>query len=324
MREIEVNLMHLVPNRRAFNPSIIEFRDKTFLFYRYEKIDSYNTEIAVIQLDEKYRPIDRTNTRIDLRKFPAGVTTFDDPRAFIYKGAIHFVYARGLQIHTRQGKMWVSGIGIAHVNDGKLVRQFLPFFGNNKNISNGWAGQKSEKNWSPFEYDGKVLMVYSINPLVVIESDLNRPQCRKVSETSFDQSFWKWGKFLGGGTPMLKRGEEYYGFFHSFVSDGTNKPTCRRYNMGFYSIVNDKGFWKVKRISTKPLLEAEKDAKRDLRKSDDWWLPNCVYPCGMIERGDKVIISAGWQDCRCMLYEYDWDEILEDVKTLEHEELVCH
>lgn len=318
MRFIDIPINHLTPNGRAFNCSIIEAYGALRLFYRAENWKDYNTEIYVVDLDDKFEPIERTNKKVPIVRFSSKVTTFDDPRAFKFKNELFFTYANGFVTIRNNQQIWCAGFGLASMKNMRLTKQWIPKYGNNDNLA---TGQKqtvhTEKNWSPFEYNDKLLMVYTINPLVVIDWNLTKDVCTKISETKFDQSFWKHGNFLGGSTPLLKRGDEYVGFFHSFTDDLSGKAACRRYHVGFYAIKpDDGGMWHVTRLSSKPLMSGIKDESRDLRPKNSPWLPNCIYPCGFIERNGKVYISQGWQDCRSELVEFEWDEILKDVQSV--------
>lgn len=319
MRVIDLPINHLTPNGRAFNCSIIEAYGATRLFYRAENWKDYNTQIYTIDLDKNFEPIERSNKRVDLVRFSSKVTTFDDPRAFFYKGELYIIYANGMLAHRNGHQIWGSGVVLANMKNMVVGKQRVPKFGNNDNMATGHKQlMATEKNWSPFEHNGRFLMVYTINPLVIVDWDLQKDVCTKISETKFNQTFWKHGEFLGGGTPLKQRGkDEFYGFFHTFTDDHSGKATCRRYHFGFYSIkVDEHGMWKVTHMSRKPLMSAERDEARDLRPKNSPWLPNCIYPCGFIERDGKVIISAGWQDCRCQLIEFTWDEIMKDVRPV--------
>lgn len=318
MRIIDLPINHLTPNGRAFNCSIIEAYGRIRLFYRAENWQDYNTEIWTIDLDDRLEPIERSNKKIPLVRFSSKVTTFDDPRAFFFGGDLYFVYCNGLLTFKNNSQIWCSGVGLASMKNMQLQRQWIGRYGKNDNMATGTKQICAmEKNWTPFEHNGKLHIVYSINPLVVFEWDLVKNVCTKISETSFNQKFWKFGDFLGGGTPLLRYGDEYRGFFHSFTDDKSGEATCRQYHYGFYSIkLDEEGRWRVNRMSKSPLMSAKRDEKRELRGKNSVWKPNCVYPCGFIERHGKVLISQGWQDCRCELAEFEWDEILEKVKTI--------
>lgn len=320
MRVIEIENDMLIANQKAYNCSIVENRGMTFMFYRYEPPNGdFNTMIAVCQLDRNWIPVHGTNQELRLARWSSKVTTMDDPRAFIINGRVMIVYPQGNVMRIRNDWLWATSLAIAELGSNmKIARQFLPEYGRNLNASSN-SNQFSqliatEKNWSPFVYQGRFLMLYKINPMVVIEFI---PQLEKTVEIQgesnpIDLSFWKWGSFIGGGTPLLLRGNEYVGFFHSFTDDHPNKPNVRTYHMGFYAI-SAKPPFHMTRMSRAPFLTAKDEPDRDLRGKNACWRPNCIYPCGFLERDGKVFISQGWQDCRCQIIETDWNEILHNV-----------
>lgn len=314
MRVIDIDIDQLVPCQKAFNCAIIQAEGATKLFFRYERPHGdYNTQIAVVNLDNEFRPIKRTAQAVRLAAMDGRVTTFDDPRAFIYRNRLYIIYVNGMVVRYGGQWGWCSGLVMAEIRNGRRVAHYVPSYGKNINgattRSNGFIA--CEKNWSPFVVGDRLLLTYTINPLVVIEWDLNENKIKEVSRSHFDQSFWKHGHFLAGGTPLVYRNGEYVGFFHSFTNDNSGTPSCRTYNFGFYAIKEIDGVWKVTRMSKEPLMIAEKNEEKDLRSKNSPWLPSVIFPCGFITRGNKVYVSCGWQDCLCQILEFTWDEIME-------------
>jgi predicted GH43/DUF377 family glycosyl hydrolase len=166
-----------------------------------------------------------------------------------------------------------------------------------------------------------MMFIYQINPLIVIEYSMELQTVFESNRSKFDQGFWKHGDFLGGGTPMMRRGNEYVGFFHSFTNDHPNKPNCRTYHVGYYVMSGEAPF-KILRMSQRPILTAKPNDARDLRGPSSPWRPNCIYPCGFIMRGNKVYLSQGWQDCRCEIVEMDIADLessCREVKQVKYE-----
>ena len=305
----------LPDQRKVFNPSIVEWRGSMLMYYRYERIGGdYNTDVAVVELDREWMPIPETNRALRLSRWSPRVTTIDDPRAFLWKDRIWMAYPQGCVIQTQTGWPWACSLALArfsqpHQHDG----QWLPNYGRNINAASSTASIiATEKNWSPFIHQDRLFLVYTINPLVIVEFNPTLDQSNEVHRgPELGLSFWKHG-FLGGGTPLLKRGDEYVGFFHSFTNDFPHQPHARTYHMGFYAISAREPF-RLSRMSRIPLMTASHNNAEDLRDIRSTWRPNCIYPCGWLEKNDKVYISYGWQDCRCKIVEFSWDEIEENV-----------
>jgi predicted GH43/DUF377 family glycosyl hydrolase len=323
MRIIEIPNHLLISNKKAYNPTIVEAYNNTYMFYRYEPLHGdHNTYIAVCELDQHWMPKPGSNRRVEMLPHRATVTTYDDPRAIAYQGTPMLTYCHGQLMRKDDAWLWCCSIGLAAMPQLGISKQWLPDYGNNINASN--KGKTShiatEKNWSPFIWKDKFMYTYTLNPLLVLEYDLKENRIFPISDTSVKIKHWKWGSFLGGGTPLLYRhladGKgEYFGFFHSFTEDSHGRNHQRRYHVG-YIVINDEKPFKIKRMSKAPVMSAEKDPIKDLRHQSTPWLPNCVYPCGIMERGGKIYMSYGWQDCRCWIAEYDLEELDGKGKTV--------
>jgi predicted GH43/DUF377 family glycosyl hydrolase len=318
MRIIDIPNESLIANQKAYNCSIIDHGKNTFLYYRFEPPGgTYNTDIAVCELDTKFQPIQGSNKILRLARWSSKVTTMDDPRAFLWRDKINIAFPSGNVVQTNKGWLWATNISFAQFDGGpeRIARQWLPKYGRNVNASSKGSSNliACEKNWTPFVHDNRLFCVYTINPLHIIEMMPSVDQTNTIQlEPEIDLGFWKFGTFLGGGTPLVRRHDEYVGFFHSFTDDHPHKPNCRTYHIGFYAI-SAKPPFKITRMSRVPLMTAVPNEADDLRGPSSVWRPNCVYPCGFIERHGTVYLSYGWQDCRCKIAEMTWDEITKDV-----------
>lgn len=308
----------LLENRFAYNPSILETGNTIYMAYRYAVPGHalYNTAIGLCELDKHWNVKPGSNRKLELIRRQVKSTTFDDPRLFTYLGKPYMTYINGMLMSS--GK-WASATFLVDLERAMNDRSYvghLPRIGNNINASVVSPGKvECEKNWTPFELEGKMYFVYTINPLIVCEYDIASDQAHQVCETKFDQSFWKHGEFLAGGTPLTRIGNELVGFFHSFTNEDPENPTQRTYHVGFWAMSVKQPF-KVTRMSKVPFMTAKKDEARELRHPNSPWLPNCIFPGGFVERDGKVFIAQGFQDCSCEIIETDWATIEKDVVTL--------
>jgi hypothetical protein len=226
------------------------------------------------------------------------VDTIDDPRVLAIGDRLGIVHVQG---HSCGWSSFATSVCVCMLDpDGAPHRSFRPRY--DKNVGSGVSDQTplaaSEKNWTPFVRDGKLYLAYTLNPLVVLGHETHTDTVSLVSRTQFDQSFWRYGKFLAGGTSLLPRGDEYVGFFHSWTQLLPTRVTPRTYHVGYIAIGKDPPHH-VTRMSERPLLTAQPDRRQDLRRRKFYRRPNVVFPGGWIERNGEVILSAGWQDCRC-------------------------
>lgn len=295
-----------IPNQKVFNCGIIDYQGATFLFYRYElPYGDYNTEIGYCELDSNFQPKENSNYKINVIRHTAKITTFDDPRPFVLRGELHFIFAHGMVVPFSNYNGWCCSLGIAKMQNGKVSIPLIPNYGQNVNGSNKGRSNHyaQEKNWMPLVHKNALYFVYMINPLTVIECDTTTGECREVNKgLKYDLSFWKEGDFFAGGTPFVEYRGKFYGFFHTFTLDKPNTPSARRYHVGLMCLDSEM---KLSEISKKPIMSADWDDAQDLRPLNNWWRPNCIFPCGLvlriIDEKDYFCMSYGWQDCRCKI-----------------------
>ena len=303
------------PGGLAFNSSIVEFQGRVHLFYRYTFGPSGSTKIARCELGDNLMPIPGTTRCVDIPTIHARVETIDDPRVLVIGDRLGMVHVQGRYCGRSR---FATSVCVAMLDPGDGPhRSFLPRYGKNVNfgVSDKTLRVASEKNWTPFVRDGGLYLAYTLNPLEVLHYETQTGTVSLVSRSQFDQSFWRHGRFLAGGTPLLPRGDEYVGFFHSCTQLLPTRVTPRTYHVGYIAISKNPPH-RVTRMSERPLLTARPDRTRDLRRRKLYRRPNVVYPGGWIERNGEVVLSAGWQDCRCQLYMFSWDEILGNTREL--------
>jgi len=312
MRTIQIPNELLLPNYKAYNCALVDNGQKMHLFYRYE----YNTgrdmtDLGVCELDNSFMPTNGTNKKLRVPRNTDKVITLDDPRVIVWNNHYWMFYVQGV-LNVRGGWYWSSSFNVAKLSlHGEFLKNYVPVYG--KNINNASSANSAltttEKNWTPFIHNNKLHLIYNINPLEVLEFDPDTGMCNLISKQPMrEMKKWLWGDFLGGGTPLIRRGNEYVGLFHSFVNEYPGRPNVRSYYAGVYTMSVEPPF-RLLRISKKPLMIPVPDEHLDLRGPDACWRPNCVYPCGMIEKNGKIYVSYGWQDCRCWINEYDWNEL---------------
>lgn len=75
--------------------------------------------------------------------------------------------------------------------------------------------KKTQKNWSPFIHNGKLLLLYSFSPLLILEPDLKTGLCQIHTETESNANL----DFLRGGS----QGFWYNGNLHFIVHESINE-----------------------------------------------------------------------------------------------------
>jgi predicted GH43/DUF377 family glycosyl hydrolase len=302
-------------NVRCFNNSIIDYQGRTFMLYRYEPNGDYPTEIAMVELDSSFMPIGQSK-KLRLPRLSSKIVTIDDPRLFVHKGEMWFTHCQGA---LQEGWQWSSTLAVAKLPvNVDVMNVYQPDYGNNINYATHNKPKGSEKNWSPFMHDGKLHMIYMIDPLEIIEYDplngvVKEVRCSRKPipyEYNFGKPF--------GGTPLIPHRGGYFGIFHSYTVTDPRLANCRTYHMGAFLLKKGIDGFYVEKMSKKPILSAKEEPEKDLRHNRAGWRPNCIYPCGIIERNARIYIAYGWQDCRCNVVELGWDEILNDMEEIDY------
>lgn len=316
MRIIDIPNEALLGARHCYNPSIIEHNDEIYMFYRY-LIGRYETDIALCQLDHTFKVIPNSNRKLKLTRMVSSNATVDDPRAFHIGKDLYLMTCQGHLLNADWS--WTTSIVFNKIfqlqnNTPHLGQNIVVNFGKNINkASKVNTKGAAEKNWTPFSGFGGLRFLYTINPLVVVDYDSKEDQAKEISRTEVNLDFWKWGDFLAGSTPLIRYKGEWLGFFHSYLNE--QDFNRRRYFVGAFTI-NEHPPYKITRISREPIMRAEMDYDHDLRWAEQGWLPNVVFPCGLIKRDDRFYMSYGWQDCRCKIAEIEEEELNKNLKEI--------
>ncbi len=154
-----------------------------------------------------------------------------------------------------------------------------------------------QKNWVPFDYKGKLMLAYSINPHKIVCPRLDGSGiCDTVSQTEI-QSHWQllWGHLRGGTQALPLNDHEYISFFHSSKerrSIYSPKQRISHYVMGAYTFSNKPPF-NITAISHKPIVG---DNFYNGPAYKTWKPLRVVFPCGFIMDTDFIWVVYGRQD----------------------------
>jgi hypothetical protein len=185
---------------------------------------------------------------------------------------------------------------------------------------------RHEKNWSPFVYENRSLLVYSIAPFhhivgvnkTMIKSDVAdhmgnyynvsmkayslhktssavlASDCSSSSSGDKFAGAWSWGEPRGGSNTVLietVHGLRYLSIFHS--SGKVNHRVIHSWFMGAYLFSASPPF-EMTHISSVPILP-----KALYDESTGWaykTVDYIVYPLGLLVRGDSLYLSVGKND----------------------------
>lgn len=281
-----------------FNSSIIKFKNKLLMAYRV--VQKHDSWINLIKLDKNLKLKGKSLTLDIPHRISKGAHKIEDPRLFTWLDTLYCQFGN----HYKPNPC--SNIGLALLSDKYEVSNVIyPNYGGNTNKAivtphtfkhpKGYfqsiiPGSTVEKNWGFFEYKSKLYCIYRLNPLEIMECNFEG-DCHLVHKSEYTITF---PDFISGGTPPVKVGEKYCGFYHSF----TFVKDVRTYYLGYYEIMPNP--WKVKTL-TKGILYGDKFTKGCPHK--------VVFPCGAILEDNIWTVSYGYNDKFCKFLKISVEEL---------------
>lgn len=295
MSEIKINLKRLsVPDNMSFHGSIIKYNENKYICI-YHNSGEHCLASCFVTLDDNsnFTYIEGTHTA------NLGIYKYIDPRLIKYKDKYYLSVSR-LLVGPEKIYLWLLDINDKITINKQYNISFTQF--------NKWPSYKPqrEKNWTPWEYDGKFLYTYSLNPHKILEIDVNNNDSTQlIAETSWESYGWwdnqKWVDpiYRLNTPPLLLPDGTYLSVFHSMRMSSLNTPWHRiqpndllSYWTGFY-LFEGKPPFRVLRISKSPFMTP------DFILPSDWpFQPppsggNPFYPFNLMLRDDKIILAGG-------------------------------
>lgn len=265
-----------------FNSSIFNGIDgKTLLMTRYSKlVENYNflNTIKIFELNDNFSFKKEINLSI---KNEIPNEQYEDPRVLVHDDKYYVSCANYDRLDYRfiHQKLLIFDKNFNHI--GNIHPKYD---GNEKNAKDNMSNQK---NWTWFVYENKLMCVYKMYPHTVLEFDWDGNVTTEY-KTYFDvNSIWKYGECRMGSNPILKDGY-YHNYFHSSLPW---KYPKRQYYMGYYKFESVPPF-RIVEISEDPILYGNESDERILKNIS----PIVIFPCGIIQRDNKFIVSFGLND----------------------------
>lgn len=292
----------------AFNPSIIRWDGSILMCFRIrDPITAATNQIGYLWLDDEFNPTSPPKI-LDLKINDSFLhTNTQDPRLIFAGGNLYIVFNDMVKMLSGQirrmfiSKLYVEGDRIS-ILDTECILHFQK-----ENI------KRDEKNWAPFEYNGKLLLTYSINPLIILKPLPGTEKCETVSSNE-KQIQWDWGE-LRGGTPALLHEGEYLGFFHSSKEMKTlqsKEKKISHYFIGAYTFTPKPPF-SISKITPLPIV-GENFYNGPEYKT---WKPlRVVFPGGYIFDESSIWIAYGKQDHEVWVVKLCKKALLENLVTL--------
>lgn len=298
----------------AFNPSVVRWNDSILLSFRArDPITRRTTVIGLTFIDENFNPYGKLYI-LKMPKSPLAGKLVQDPRLITINDRLYMVYSNTWDLPSEK----VRRVFVAELqfDDDKFrLKNPEPLLKFESNVK-----RKFEKNWVPFEYEGKLFLSYSLNPHKVFEPIFGHKRCKTIATTKM-KSHWQWGE-LRGGTPALLVDGSFLAFFHttkdikSVHSQGKCMP---HYFMGAYVFDATPPF-AIKKISPQIIVG---DNFYSGKEHETWKPLRVVFPCGYIFDENFIWITFGRQDYEMWMVKIYKEKLFESLVPVESIKNYC-
>lgn len=290
----------------AFNPSIIPWKGSYLLNFRYrDPLTGIPNLIGFTKLNKHFEPVGKVYPlKIQYEEPNLAGNLIQDPRMIAVGEQIYIIYSNKWQLPFELvHRVFISPL----VFDGK---QFIATHPEVYLDFDGLVGRKFEKNWTPFEYAGNLLLAYTINPHKIFMPIFGKKRCVTIACSEMSAS-WQWGEFRGG-SPALVVGDQYLAFCHSttvMASKHTDGKPMQHYFMGAYTFAKEPPF---SLISISPQFIVDKGFYSEPYYHT--WKPlRVVFPCGFVFDDSTITVSFGRQDYEMWIVQFDREKFFENL-----------
>lgn len=279
-----------LPEHGSFNPALLDLGDRFLMVYRPNEL-----ELIACFIDESYKPIPGTSMKLPLMNVA-------DPRLVLLPdGRVLLSYSR-----------YFSSVSLEHI----AANFIMDLNSSRTKIACGPTMRVSpkalpgrQKNWMPFVAGGKVYFVGQVCPHEVYEFNYGKPETPSRKHTARWTSHWFYAPRLRGNTnPVMLEDGRFLGTFHT----STSVNGVLHYDNGFYLYESEPPFQPIV-CSQRSYLPAEAATEPHYRKAGQI---RCAFPCGMVRRGNKLIISYGDNDSCVKVLETTVEEALSTLKRI--------
>lgn len=301
MKEIILELPCRV-SESVLNPSLLSQPDGSYLLaYRKDYLDEAlvgrSARVNAAQYWGLWKNVIVAELTPDFKITGREVQHFEgeDPRLFRAMNRTWCSYASS----PRSWRWWLMSVEMAHHHE-KLGDPFLPDYGTNRYVIGG-----PEKNWTWIDEPSSPTFdcIYSFQPFRVMRFD---ERGERIGLTDLaDKLDWRFGPIRGGSPAIKLPSGERLAIFHGFLSGGRYNRT---YVAGGVLLEPDWPYRPIKVWQT-PILFGRRRLCR-------WpWLScvsprtRVVYPCGVVAKSERVLVSYGVDDCACAIASFTYDEL---------------
>lgn len=270
-------------SKNAYNGTIAQVGDKMWIAFRKDEDDlGLRGSIWMGPLNMKTLRCKR-EYRI--------LSGAEDPRFFWFNGELYIGY-----VHSPSGKnsfvhaqaAYCKVIDVKTVADVRIIK----------------TGKRTEKNWTFFEYKGRLMAHYMVTPQIVF--DVETRQSWKTP----GMNEWVWG-WAHGGTSPIRIEEGYLCLFQSHLWMPKHRSTPH-----FLRAISRVYFVGAMLFSGEPPFEILKYSKTPI-DFGKWH----KMPFGLVREGDDLLITYGVNDCETMFKKMKLKELLDSLSPMVEESI---
>lgn len=157
----------------AYNPSIIRWNGSLLLSFRitYNPQSPFDSEIGIVRLDDEFNVIG-ISLFLDTRGPLMLNSRAEDGRLLQIGGNLYMVYSNNAEAQVSKGgfRVYIAEV-VVNDNSIELINKecLSQFEGESKEIR--------EKNWVPFDYNGNLMLAYSLNPHFILQPIIGTGSC---------------------------------------------------------------------------------------------------------------------------------------------------
>lgn len=310
---LEVKKIEIPGYPDAFNPSIIRWKGRLLMSFRYlpDLKNKFLSCIGLILLDEEFNPVSGPEI-LPLKLFSGDFPSRAEDARLLYVGdKLMLVYSDCKEVKVSKGGFRV------YISELKLIGdRFEPVKEICLSDYPDANPERREKNWVPFDYKGRLMFSYSIVPHTVFYSDQKSGRCDFISSTAKEVS-WDWGELRGGTQALMLDETRYLSFFHSWKdmeSVHSSGKTASHYFIGAYTYSAEPPFGLLE-VSEKPIVGNNFYHGKDYKP---YWKPVvAVFPCGYVMDDKSIWIVYGRQDHELWVARLNKRGLLKSLKSVE-------
>ncbi|MBU6446770.1 MAG: hypothetical protein KGQ49_05160 [Verrucomicrobia bacterium] len=292
--------------RQAYNPSMIPYKGGYLLSFRYRTRfptkfkNAYRDDVSligVVKLDQNFKVVPKTAQILNIVSYSSDYSlTAEDARLFNVGNRIFIIFNDIPMLN-------IQGLNAMYLAELVEERGGLFALKDQAKPLNYLYARAVEKNWSPFVADGKLYVIYSDHPRVILEVDVNTGYCQEVTR-SISHRNWDLGE-IRGGTPAYLVNDQFLTVFHSSFPVATSKG--RAYVMGAYTFDKEPPF-AIHAMTPNPLGDPIDYSQNNASK--------VVFPGGMVVEDQQIHVAWGKADYQIMITTFDTKKLLESMQEL--------